>query len=127
MSSSRSAAPSTARLRVAEWLARLDAARATLRIEVEPDIVEARGRSPEEQDAALCATSRSTWEVLRTRPDLDRLLELREPPAPDFPALWARLRGRREEERRRGTDDHRSNSEADAGAIGCRREAAHRF
>ncbi len=72
------------------FIARLDHQRRTLQDEVEPDIADVRGLTPEELDHRLVAVVRSAWTIARTRGDLQQLLT-REPAAPDFDAVWAAL------------------------------------
>jgi hypothetical protein len=62
--------------------------------EAEADVVSVRGLTLEQRGERLMAVCRAGWAILRARPDFARAVELRDPPAPDFPAIWARLRAR---------------------------------
>jgi hypothetical protein len=63
--------------------------------EIEDDVVEYRGLSPEENDAVITGLSRSTLEILRGRPDFAEAMEEQEPPASDYDAIIARLKRKR--------------------------------
>jgi hypothetical protein len=71
------------------------AATRTRREEIEEDLVHERGLSPEEKDRRLQSVVRAGHEILASRTDRDRVLAWEEPPAADFPAIWARLVERR--------------------------------
>jgi hypothetical protein len=63
--------------------------------EIEEDIAEYRGLTPEANDAIVSGLARSTIEILRGRSDLAEAMEEQEPPAPDYDAIMARLRRKR--------------------------------
>lgn len=65
--------------------------------EIEEDVADYRGLSAEENDAVVSGLARSTIAILRGRPDFAEAMEEQEPPAPDYGAIVARLRRKREE------------------------------
>ncbi|MCA9488983.1 MAG: hypothetical protein H6738_21720 [Alphaproteobacteria bacterium] len=64
------------------------------RDEVYADVANDRDLTAEERDERIRAVVRAAWKILATRPDWARVIEP-EPPAPDFPEVWARLVARR--------------------------------
>jgi hypothetical protein len=73
----------------------LDARWPTRAAEIEEDVADYRGLTPEENDAVVCGLARSAIEILRGRPDLAEAMAEREPPAADYDAIMARLRRKR--------------------------------
>ncbi len=69
----------------------LDNQRATLRDEVEADVAQYRELTEEQARRLRSALVESGWRRLQQRPDKRALLELHDPPAPDFEGIWARL------------------------------------
>jgi hypothetical protein len=79
--------------RYEKFLAQADAHRGTVR-EVEDDLAIYRGRSEEQQARDLVEVCHSGWAMLRARPDREAAIAAEDPPAQDFPEIWARLRAR---------------------------------
>jgi hypothetical protein len=80
---------------VQRFVAQRDRARRTLAEELEEELAPIRGMSLEEKGDWVARTCRAAWAILRSRPDGARLVAEREPPAPDYPAIWRRLARRR--------------------------------
>ena len=92
--------------RTRRYAARLDALNARpLREQVEDDVAAYRGLSPEERAKTVERVLRAAWQILRSRPDFERAVRLRDPPAPDFDRIWSALLQKRQEQRGgRGAD-----------------------
>ena len=73
----------------------LEARWPTRAAEIEEDVAEYRGLTPQENDAVVSGLARSAIEILRGRADLAEAMEEQEPPAPDYDAIMARLRRKR--------------------------------
>jgi len=85
--------------RTRRYVARLDAARARSRAEqLEDDVAAYRGLTPAERAHTVESVCRSAWQILKSRPDFKRALEVRDPPAPDFDQVWRGLMARRRAE-----------------------------
>jgi hypothetical protein len=63
--------------------------------EIEDDVAEYRGLTPEENDAVVSGLARSAIEILRGRPDFAEAMAEQELPAPDYDTIMARLRRKR--------------------------------
>jgi hypothetical protein len=63
--------------------------------EIEEDVSDYRGLSPEQNDAVVAGLARSTLEILRGRPDFAEAMQEQEPPAPDYDAIIGRLKRKR--------------------------------
>lgn len=85
----------TARPRTREYVKRLDARYDSLAAEVEEDVRDYRGLTPEQNDAIVAALARSAMEILRSRPDFRVAIAETDPPAPDYESLMRRLMARR--------------------------------
>lgn len=72
-----------------EALARMTRAR-TRREEIEEAVADDLDLTDEERDQRLQSVVHAAWLQIRDRPDREALSR-REPPAPDFPDIWARL------------------------------------
>lgn len=81
--------------RTREFVKKLNARYPSLADEVEDDIADYRGLSPEQNDAVVTGLARSAMEILRNRPDFRDAMTEVEPPAPDYEALMRRLIARR--------------------------------
>lgn len=73
----------------------LDARFATLASEVEEDVADYRGLTPEQNDAVVSSLARSALEILRARADFAEAMAEQEPPAADYDSLMRRLRAKR--------------------------------
>jgi hypothetical protein len=80
--------------RTRRYLARLDASRRTLAHEVEDDVAPVRALTMQERGEWIASACRSTWDILRSRPDAQRVIDFVDPPAPDFAPKWAALMAR---------------------------------
>lgn len=86
--------------RTPRYVERLDASRRRPLVEqLEDDVASYRNLTPAQRSATVDAVLRAGREVLRVRPDFRQAIAWRDPPAPDFPALWARLMERRRAQR----------------------------
>lgn len=85
--------------RTKKYVERLDELnRRPLAERLEDDVSAYRGRTPKQVAATVAAVCETAWEILRSRPDFDRALAYRDPPAADFEALWRQLVKRRREQ-----------------------------
>lgn len=82
--------------RTRNYVARLDALnRRPLAEQLEDEVSAYRALSPKQVGITVAAVCETAWEILRNRPDFQRALSYRDPPAPDFEALWQKLVRRR--------------------------------
>jgi hypothetical protein len=81
--------------RMRRYVAQLDAARRTLADEVEDDVAPVRRLTMRERGEWIASACRSTWDILRSRPDAQQAIAFADAPAPDFAAKWAALMARR--------------------------------
>ncbi len=88
----------TERESVRRYVARLDAKRSTLEAEIEDTVALGRDLTDAEHDRDSQAVVRSGWETLESRPDFERMIRWRDPPAPDFERIWRRLVERHREQ-----------------------------
>ena len=77
--------------RTRRYVAQLDARRRTLADEVEDDVAPVRGLTLRDRGEWIASACRSTWDILRSRADGQRMIDHVDPPAPDFAAKWAAL------------------------------------
>ena len=82
------------RARTRRYVGQLDARRRTLAYELEDDIAPVRALTLRERGAWIVSACRSAYAIVRSRPDASRIVQYREPPAPDLPAKWRRLMAR---------------------------------
>lgn len=79
------------RQRTRRWVAQLDADRATLADEVEADVAQYRDMTPEQANRLRIGVVEGSWAMLQSQPDKQKVLDYRDPPAPDFERVWQRL------------------------------------
>jgi len=79
------------RERTRRWVAQLDRDRARLVDEVEADLEQYRAMTPEQLSRARVGVVRAGWKILQSRADRQKVLDHRDPPAPDFERIWKRL------------------------------------
>jgi hypothetical protein len=77
--------------RIRRYVQRLDEARRTLAGEISDDVDPVRGLSVKERGDWIASVCRSAWAILASRPDAERVIGMREDPAPDFRAKWTAL------------------------------------
>lgn len=78
--------------RTRKYVARLDALnRRPLAERIEDDVAHFRNRSIEAHARITEDLVRGAWKILKTRPDFRKVLDYRDPAAPDFDAVWDRL------------------------------------
>jgi hypothetical protein len=82
------------RERTRQYILRLDRARATLAEEVEPDVAPVRNLTLEERGHLVARLCASAWAILRSRGDFPRVLDQRDPPAPDYLEKWRAMNTR---------------------------------
>lgn len=83
------------RERTRQYVARLDAQRATLVDELADEVAQVRGLSMVERGEWVASVCRSAWAILRSRPDGAEIARHRDPPASDYEEIWRRLATRR--------------------------------
>jgi hypothetical protein len=93
--------------RTRRWVARLDAARASLRDEVEADLEQYRKMTRDEADSLRVGVVRGSWRLLQESPNRQALLDYRDPPAPDFDRIWSRLVAEGRQQRNKNVDPAR--------------------
>ena len=79
------------RERMRRYIARLDRQRATLRDEVEEDVADARQLTARQRGEWIVRLRADARAILLARPDRGKVLDLEEPPAPDFRTKWKAL------------------------------------
>jgi len=77
--------------RTRRYVQRLDEARHTRAREIAADVDPVRGLSLQERGDWIASVCRSAWSILASRPDAERVIGLREDPAPDFGTKWMAL------------------------------------
>jgi hypothetical protein len=79
------------RRKTREYVRKLDEARRTKALELEPTVSLARGLDKAERDWTSRAVVHAGWHILRSRKDFERAIQMNDPPASDFAAIWNRL------------------------------------
>jgi hypothetical protein len=92
---------SDGRERARRYVEELDRRRRTLAAELEDEVAPVRHLSLEKRGEWVASACRGAWAILRSRADVERIVQQPEPPAPDLPEIWARLMGRQRAIRRR--------------------------